>query len=95
MSYIPFLLEVSLVRSEPGIWDFLAGPAGQRLPPADDLAGKGHPASSDALPACEAVSADGRRLLAGVGPEHTAGERGPQGLHGIHGGRAVVGFSCW
>ena len=90
MSYIPFLLEVSLVHCEPGLWDFLARPTGQRLPPADALAGKGHPARSDALPTREAVPANGRRLLAGVGPVHTAGERGPQGLHGIHSGSVAV-----
>jgi hypothetical protein len=90
MSYIPFLLEVSLVHREPGLWDLLARPTGQRLPSADALAGKGHPTRSDALPTREAVSADGRRLLAGVGPVNTAGKRGPQGLHGIHSGRLLV-----
>lgn len=76
---LPLLPQVSLVRSQPGVRDFLA------------VAGKASP-SADALPAGEAAPADGLApvgpsLGGGAFPRHAAGEllqRGTQRHEGIH-----------
>lgn len=72
---VPFLLQLILVHSEPGVWDFLVA-AGEASPPAD------------ALPASETAPADRLAPLGGgFVARHAAGEllqRSTQRHEGLH-----------